>query len=101
LSSARSSAWLASAIGQTQPTNGWAQPAERVELLARERPVSRRLTAPTSDGRLIINVWQDAERVAAFAALPEMQAAQATAELPPPSSFQHYPGAHLDVYQDC
>jgi hypothetical protein len=49
---------------------------------------------------LIINVWQDAERVAAFAALPEMQAAQATAQLPLPTSFQRYQGAQLDVYQD-
>jgi hypothetical protein len=89
-------------------------PGSADELLARKQthfdPVVQRVapafgalfsvTAPTSDGLLIINVWQDAERVAAFAALPEMQAAQATAELPPPSSFQRYPGAHLDVYQD-
>jgi hypothetical protein len=89
-------------------------PGSADELLARNQthfdPVVRRVapafgalfsvTAPTSDGLLVINVWQDAERVAAFAALPEMQAAQATAQLPAPSSFQRFPGAHLDVYQE-
>jgi hypothetical protein len=87
-------------------------PGSADELLARKQthfdPVVQRVapafgalfsvTAPTSDGLLIINVWQDADRVTAFAALPEMQAAQATAQLPPPSSFQRYAGAHLDVY---
>jgi hypothetical protein len=89
-------------------------PGSADELLVRKQthfdPVVQRVapafgavfsvTAPTGDGLLIINVWQDAERVAAFAALPEMQAAQASVQLPPPSSFQRYPGAHLDVYQD-
>jgi hypothetical protein len=58
------------------------------------------ITLPTSDGLTIINVWQDAERVAAFTALPEMQAAQAAAQLPPPSSFQRYPDAILDVLSE-
>ena len=57
------------------------------------------ITAPTSDGLLIINVWQDAERVAAFTALPEMQAAQAKAELPMPTRFQRYTSALVDVFQ--
>lgn len=58
------------------------------------------ITAPTSDGLLIVNVWENPERVAAFAALPEMQAAQAAAQLPPPNSFQRYPGAILDVLSE-
>lgn len=88
-------------------------PGSADELLARKQthfdPVVQRVapaygalfsvTAPTSDGLLIINVWQDAERVAAFTALPDMQQAQATAQLPMPSSFQRYPDARLDVYQ--
>ena len=89
-------------------------PGAADELLARKQthfdPVVQRVargfgalfsvTAPTDDGLLIINVWEDAERVGAFAALPEMQAAQTQAQLPAPSSFQRYPGALLDVYQD-
>jgi hypothetical protein len=74
-------------------------PGSAEELLTRKQthfdPVVRRVapafgalfsvTAPTPDGLLIINVWEDAEHVTAFAALPEMQAAQAEAQLPPPS----------------
>jgi hypothetical protein len=89
-------------------------PGSAEELLVRKQahfdPVVRRLapgfgalfsvTAPTDEGLLIINVWEDAERVAAFAALPELRAAQAEAQLPPPSGFQRYPGASLDVLHD-
>jgi hypothetical protein len=87
-------------------------PGAADELLARKQvhfdPVVQRVassfgalfsvTAPTADGLLIINVWEDAERVRAFTALPEMQAAQADAQLPPPNSFQRYPGAFVEVF---
>jgi hypothetical protein len=56
------------------------------------------ITAATADGLLIINVWEDAEPVRAFTALPEMQHAQTDAQLPPPGSFQRYPDALVDVF---
>ncbi len=87
-------------------------PGSADELLARKQahfdPVVRRVapgfgalfsvTAPTPDGLLIVNVWDDAERVRAFTALPDMQAAQAQAQLPPPTSFQRYPDALVEVF---
>ena len=36
-------------------------------------------TAPTNDGVLIINVWQDVERLSAFTALPKMQGHKSSA----------------------
>ena len=89
-------------------------PGSATDLLARKQahfdPVVQRVapeygalfsvTAPTADGLLIVNVWEDAERVGPFTALREMQAAQAAAQLPPPSSFQRYPDATLDVYSE-
>ena len=88
-------------------------PGSAEDLLASKQahfdPVVRRVapgfgalfsvTAPTPDGLLVVNVWEDAERVRAFTALPEMQAAQAEAQLPPPTSFQRYPGGGRSVHR--
>jgi hypothetical protein len=88
-------------------------PGDARELLARKQehfdPVVQRIapeygalfsvTAPTADGLLIVNLWQDASRVAEFTAHPDIQAAQGRAQLPRPASFQRYDGASLDVFR--
>jgi quinol monooxygenase YgiN len=56
------------------------------------------VTARTETGLLIVNVWEDADRVAAFTAHPEVKAAQAAAKLPMPTSFERYEEAACEVF---
>lgn len=83
------------------------------ELLARKEqhfdPIVRRIapdyggiasvTARTDTGLLIVNVWEAADRVAAFTAHPEVKAAQVAAKLPMPSSFERYDEATCEVFR--
>lgn len=83
------------------------------ELLSRKEkhfdPIVRRIapeygciasvTIQTETGLMIVNAWESADRVPAFTAHPEVQAANSTAQLPRPSSFQRYEQASIDLFQ--
>lgn len=56
------------------------------------------VTAKTDQGLLIVNVWSSAEKVPAFTKHPDLQAAQATAQLPVPSSFDRYEAAEVELF---
>lgn len=82
------------------------------ELLERKQrhfdPVIRRVapdfgcigsvTAQTDRGLLVVNIWSSSEQVPAFTMHPEVQAAQAAAQLPPPSSFDRYEAAAIELF---
>jgi hypothetical protein len=57
------------------------------------------VTTQTDDGLMILNAWESADRVPAFTAHPEIQAASAAAQLPRPSSFHRYERAFIDLFQ--
>lgn len=83
------------------------------ELLSRKEkhfdPIVRRIapeygciasvTTQTETGLMIVNAWESADRVPAFTAHPEVQAASSAAQLPRPSSFQRYEQASIDLFQ--
>lgn len=56
------------------------------------------MTAKTEGGLVIVNVWESADRVAAFTAHPDIQAARDAAGLPMPSSFQRYESATFELF---
>jgi len=57
------------------------------------------VTTQTDTGLMIVNTWESADRVPAFTAHPEVQAASNAAQLPQPSSFQRYEQASIDLFQ--
>ncbi len=58
------------------------------------------VTTVTQAGLLVVNVWESPEKVLAFTAHPEIQAAQAAAQLPMPSSFHRYESGSIDLFKD-